>query len=169
MDIAELIENEWYVVRHSGETPEIALHSALYHLTRAKDGPRISLTSEQLTGLHAAAVDQFQEIIIRDITPKNIDSSSYRGIERSIVNYRRYLKFCQRQSLPNTLESVVAQQLITFLSSPVLRQSCEMCRRCLNCNFEEIEAFSRQLKMDCSPHLEQLKTFSYGCFSSAEC
>ena len=166
MDIAELIENEWYVVRYSGETPEIALHSALYHLVRAKDGPQLALTGEQLAGLQAAAVDQFQEIILRDITPKNIDSSGYRGIERSIVNYGRYLVFCQRQSLPNTLASVVGLQLIVFLSSSILEQDGEVCRRCLNCSFEEIVAFSLQLKVECGPRIDELRTFLYDCFSS---
>lgn len=157
MDVSELVENEWYVVRHSGETPEIALHSALYYLMRAKDGPQLSLTDEQLVGLQDAAVDQFQEIITRDITPKNIDSSSYRGVERSIVNYQRYLNFCERQALGNTLETVVGQQLIVFLSLPSLGQDEEICKRCLNCSFEEILAFSIQLKIDCRLRLDELR------------
>ena len=166
MDVSEIIENEWYVVRHSGETPEIAFHSAIYYLTRAKDGPRLSLTGDQLVDLQGAAVDQFYEIITRDITPKNIDSSSYRGIERSIVNYQRYLKFCQRQSLTNTLESAVGKQLIVFLALPALEQNATMLRQCLNCSLEEIIAFSLQLKTDCRTRLDELREVVDGCFSS---
>ncbi|CAG37807.1 unknown protein [Desulfotalea psychrophila LSv54] len=113
--IAELYENEWYVVRHSGEIPEIALHSALYFLTRDKIGPQLELTEVQLKGLQDAALSRFREIILRDILSENIGTSAYRGLSRCMANYQRYLKFCQRQSLEVGLREQVHRQLIVFL------------------------------------------------------
>ena len=91
------IENEWYIVRYSGETPEIAYNSAIYYLSRAQDGPRICLDEEQIELLKKAAVDRYAEIVLRDLQHDNCTKSIYRGIGRSIINYRRFCMFCERQ------------------------------------------------------------------------
>lgn len=50
IDLIEVLENEWHIVRYSGETPEIAYNSSIYYLTRAQDGPQINLDEEQEIG-----------------------------------------------------------------------------------------------------------------------
>jgi len=97
--VTEHIDNEWFVVRHSGELPEVALHSSLYYLTEAEDGPKLTLAENHLRELQAAAMERYQDIILRDLLPENRNASMYRGVKRAIVNYQRYQRFCHRQEL----------------------------------------------------------------------
>lgn len=162
MDALGMLEDEWYLVRHSGETPEIALHSALYFLTRSKDGPHLSLNDAQIAKLQVAAVDRFQEIIIRDIVPANVGTSGYRGIQRTMVNYQRYLSFIDRQALDNTLREHIGSQLIEFLAfeySEVLEGRVSS----LNADFKEILAFSLQLGVDCRQCIGDLQLLPHLC------
>ncbi len=92
-----VLEDEWLIVRHSGELPEIALHSALYSLTNDPQGPRLQLTLEEIEYLQDAALARCQEIILRDLCYQNRHLSIYRGLQRAIFNWRRFLAFCQRQ------------------------------------------------------------------------
>lgn len=157
MNVEELIENEWYVVRHSGETPEIALHSALYYLTRAKDGPQVTLLPEQLKELQQAAVSRFDEIIVRDLKHENANKSIYRGVERSIVNYQRYLKFCERQELDNQLRQRVAEQFCSFLDEESAILENESSKSIINCPFDELAQFADVLDVGCIAKLEFLR------------
>ena len=93
----ELLENEWFVVRHSGEIPEIALHSAFHYLTEDPNGPRLQLSVEELHSLQEAAAARYQEIILRDLCYENHKLTSYRGIQRAIFNWHRFVAFCERQ------------------------------------------------------------------------
>lgn len=146
-DLREILENEWYVVRHSGETPEIALHSAFYFLTRAKDGPQLTLSDEQRQWLLAAAVERFGEIIVRDLAHDNSGTSGYRGPRRSIVNFARFLTFCQRQDVdPGPTRAKVAAALRAFL----LRELAEVASgrtTLINCNYQQLAAFADELHL----------------------
>jgi hypothetical protein len=94
----ELLENEWFVVRHSGEIPEIALHSAFHYLTEDLNGPRLQLSAEEIRSLQDAAATRYQEIILRDLCYENRDLTIYRGIQRAIFNWHRFVAFCERQN-----------------------------------------------------------------------
>jgi len=85
------------MVRHSGEIPEIALHSALYFLTEDPDGPRLQLSVQEVETLQDAAICRYQEIIRRDLCFANRALPMYRGVRRAIFNWRRFVAFCQRQ------------------------------------------------------------------------
>ncbi len=156
MTIEELIENEWYVVRYSGETPEIALSSAFYYLTRAQDGPQLVLASEQRKKLQEAAIARFFEIITRDLNHENVGKAIYRGVARSIVNYQRYLNFCVRQQLENQLREQVTASFREFLCKEL-----ELLKRGkssnINCGLDELVDFSRQLELDANECLVQLQ------------
>lgn len=143
----EFLENEWYLVRYSGETPEIALHSAIYFLTRAKDGPKLELTGEQLAMLEKAAVARFTEIITRDINHDNIGTSGYRGVARSIVNYQRFLSFCRRRLLDEQqLRQEVGEKLDRFLAREIDDVTgCRSRSSVFNCSPGELADFARQL------------------------
>lgn len=145
----ELIENEYYVVRHSGETPEIAYNSAIYFLERAKDGPKIELTRTQQELLQAAAVERCEEIIVRDMYHENVGTSIYRGIARSICNYERFLKFCKRQDLdPEPVRKNVAPIYSTFLELELHNISSGTVPTAINCTFSELQEFAITLGVE---------------------
>ena len=147
--LAQLLEDEWYLVRHSGETPEIALHSAIYFLTRAKDGPHAVLGSEQVDMLLAAATTRFAEIILRDLQHANYGKSMYRGINRSLINYKRFSVFCRRQKVdPEGVRCQAAEAFCNFLSL-----ECEEVGRgkrgtIVNCSYAELVEFAGLLQVD---------------------
>ncbi|MGL1930645.1 MAG: hypothetical protein OCC45_02665 [Desulfotalea sp.] len=140
-DFEAIFEDEFYIVRYSGETPEIALNSSFYFLTRDKNGPQATLTAEQTEILQDAAVKQFSEIVLRDIIPENIGSSIYRGIARTIANYVRYLKFCERQNLLNILQDRLAEQLLLFFKYEANYLEKGEGTTNLNASVEEISQF----------------------------
>ncbi len=145
----EYVENEWYVVRYSGEIPEIALNSAFYYLTRDKKGPQIVLSEKEQDYLKNAAVDRFREIILRDIQFENREKSIYRGIKRTVANWYRFESFCTRQNISLTssgLKQEVASQLISFLSTA--SKSVGTCDFTLNCSREELVTFVTHLGLD---------------------
>ncbi len=148
-NLPEILENEWYLVRYSGETPEIAFHAAIYHLTEDSEGPLIKLSQSQYDMLQNAAVDRFLEIIVRDLLHKNSTTSMYRGICRSIVNYHRFRNFCVRQQRewPEVHEKAAAA-LCGFLET-----ECELVKdsgrpSLVNCTRRELIDFAADLGVD---------------------
>jgi len=153
----ELLEDEWYIVRYSGEIPEIAYNSAIYFLTRAKDGPRRKLSGEQVTFLQKAAMDRYREIVLRDLYHENHGKSIYRGIKRSIENYQRMCRFCSRQGLRgDDIRLETARQLLLFLR----REIEEVVRKgsrasIINCSREELYQFFSDLDVDPGPEIRE--------------
>ncbi len=150
-DEGKFLEDEWYQVRHSGELPEIALHSSIFFLTCDTEGPRMVLDDQQSLYLKQAARDRFQEIVLRDLLPENRDKTIYRGIKRTIANWRRYERFCQRQGfLVETFRREVAQQLKQFLiAEQNVDDVCEG-QSGLNCSYDDLLLFAEEIGMsDC--------------------
>ncbi len=144
----DLLEDEWYQVRYSGELPEIAFHSSLFFLTCDHNGPKIVLDEQQISYLQQAAVDRFREIVLRDILPENRGKSIYRGVGRTIANWRRYQIFCKRQNLDvDSFKSELAQQLKVFLLAE--QDAVDGCadKSGLNCCFDELVAFAEDIGM----------------------
>lgn len=149
LDLTETIENEWYVVRYSGETPEIAYNSAIYHLTRAKDGPQVCLTEQQIDLLKDAAVDRYTEIVLRDLQHVNCSKSIYRGIGRSIINYRRFCMFCARQELEVTrVRSKAAEALQIFIDTEIYQLQRLGRSSIINCTFKELQNYAAELGVE---------------------
>ncbi|RUM40426.1 MAG: hypothetical protein DSY80_10245, partial [Desulfocapsa sp.] len=93
----EILEDEVLILRDSGEIPEIAYHATLYYLTKDENGPGLGvLNEEELALLQEAALERYQEIVLRDLDPDNRDLGIYRGIRRSIYNWQRMQDFCGR-------------------------------------------------------------------------
>lgn len=141
-----VLENEWYAVRHSGEIPEIALCSAFYYLTEDNSGPCLVLTPHQYRTLVAAAELRYRDIVLRDLLHINRCKPIYRGIKRSIDNWYRYEKFCQRQQVdPISFKHDVAAVLLVFLAEEVV--DVERGRRgpSINCTFAELGGFAQRL------------------------
>ena len=144
--IAEYIDNEWFVVRHSGEMPEVAYHSALYYLSKAEDGPKFSLGPDQRRQLCGAAEERFREIVLRDLQPENRGTTIYRGVKRSMVNYRRYLRFCHREGLEIAgFSGEVAAALLLFLVSEAVASAKGMRQSVINCSFQELNHFAVEI------------------------
>ena len=136
-------------MRHSGETPEIALHSALYYLTRAKDGPRATLNKEQFDMLREAAVERFLEIVLRDLQHANCCTKTYRGLRRSIINYRRFCTFCERQKMdPGGVRRQAADALQVFLTTEHAEVSSGKRPSIINCSHRELKVFAAELGVD---------------------
>ena len=143
------LENEWFVVRYSGEIPEIAYHSAIYFLTRSSEGPQLDLTEDDLGVLKQAAQDRFLEIILRDLDPANRGSTIYRGVERSIINFHRFMKFCDRQGIePNGCGSTIAESLLCFLEAEVSDSLIGEKSSTLNCSFKDLLGFARAVGLE---------------------
>ncbi len=140
------LEDEWYHVRHSGEIPEVVLHSSLHYLTQDSDGPNLTLLKEDHRLLHGAACARYREIILRDIIPENRDTSVYRGLLRTICNWRRFKRFCKRYGIDAvSLQEEVAAQLNVFLLNELAEVAGDKRGSCLNCTYEELHSFGVEL------------------------
>jgi len=155
---SEMLENEWYHVRYSGEIPEIALHSSIYHLTEDPEGPGVALSKENLIYLKSAAQQRYLEIILRDITPENRETTMYRGILRSISNYRRFKRFCIRHDMDFTVvNDQVGESLLHFLRCEIENVERGVWQSCINCTYEDIVAFTTELHVSLDELGERLR------------
>lgn len=157
-NIDELIENEWYIVRHSGETPEIAYNSAVYFLTRAKDGPRVELSEQQRGVLKKAAVQRYSEIVLRDLCHSNRNKPIYRGIERSRVNFKRFSSFCMRQQIDGAaIRQLAADALIVFLETELHQVKRAKRPSIINCTYGDLCAYAAELGVDIADRFPALE------------
>jgi hypothetical protein len=139
-----LLDNEWHAVRDSGELPEVAYHSSLYYLTTDENGPRLQLSDEEIDRLLDAARCRYRDIILRDMLPENKGKSFYRGLKRSIENWRRFTVFHQRYKVDLLcLQQEAAAALQSFLTSEV--SSGVFPSASLNCTLQELLSFAREL------------------------
>jgi hypothetical protein len=143
----EHIDNEWFVVRHSGELPEVALHSSLYYLTEAEEGPKLTLAQHHVRELQAAAMERYRDIILRDLLPENRNTPMYRGVKRAIINYQRYQRFCHRQDLEVTagFTGEVAEAFSALLAAEVTDAAGGGGETSLNCSFHELQCFAAEI------------------------
>ena len=160
----EYLEEEWFIVRHSGEIPEIVFHSALFFLCEASDGPRLVLQPKQKQLLQQAALDRFREIILRDLQQANRKLPIYRGLARTIVNFQRYQKFCQRQQLDGSAFSKeIAAALLLFLVEECVTVRKGLRSPALNCSFPELSAFAAAVGLTGEPLMAILREICPGC------
>jgi len=139
-----LLDNEWHAVRDSGEIPEVAYHSSLYYLTRDENGPRLQLSDDEIDRLLDAAKCRYRDIILRDMKPENRGKPAYRGLKRSIENWRRFTVFHERYKVELiALQREAATALQAFLTSEIADGVFPSAW--LNCSFQELLAFARDL------------------------
>jgi len=142
-----LLAEEQLIVRHSGEIPEIAFHSSLYYLCEDPAGPQLSLTEKELALLRQQVIARYQEILLRDLSPKNRDARIYRGLKRCLFNWERLGKFCLRQEIKieAALRQEIAEALRCFLRQEADEVRAGLRHSCLNCTRDELEGFAREL------------------------
>ncbi len=143
-DSAALLENEWYLVRDSGELPETAFHASLHYLTFHSDGPHLQLDMAQRRSLFCAAAQRFEEIILRDLDFMTRNSPAVRGVGRAIINYQRFFIFCRRQKEESFFTRSVCEKLRPALVD-FLRAAEKEQRVVVNCSQEEMRNFAVQL------------------------
>ncbi len=160
MSGTDLLADEWLIVRHSGEIPEITYHGSLYFLEKDPLGPGLELSNAQKRHLKEAAVERYQEIILRDIQIENFPKTIYRGVKRSIYNWHRYEAFCARQELQcQQFRETVCKALFLFLEQGKNEAGKSLPKQFLNCRFDELERFmedlgrkKNELPDDLAPH-----------------
>lgn len=151
-DRMAILEGEVYVLRDSGEIPEIALHSTLHFLTRDPEGPQMLLDGEELEMLQDAALDRSREIVLRDLDPANRDLAMYRGPRRSISNWQRMQDFCQRINRDCTrFNETVRRACIDFLTRELADVRGGTRTSSVNCTANQLLDFVGDL--DLSPDL----------------
>jgi hypothetical protein len=143
-----ILEEEWLLVRHSGEIPEVALHASLHYLGKDAEGPKLVLTQEEEGQLQQAALARYQEIILRDFDPGNRDLSLFRGIRRANHNWYRYVRFCERISCDtDAFRMQAAQALLTYLE--VEQRDLRAGREpSINCTADALLTFALALGLD---------------------
>lgn len=163
-EIEALVEDEWYAVRYSGEIPEVAYHGALFHLTEADNGPRILLSRSQQARLLEAVIQRYLEITIRDLLPENQGTSGYRGLQRSYVNWQRFLVFCERNDINGAFyQETVARALTEFLCYEAGQVKIGEVHTELNCSYQELLDFAQLLDLDLEIIPAPLKNYFLNC------
>ncbi|MHB8808491.1 MAG: class I SAM-dependent methyltransferase [Desulfobulbaceae bacterium] len=150
-DRQALLEEESIILRNSGEIPEIALHSSLYFLTEDEAGPLLALQEDELELLYSAALARAREIVLRDLDPHNRDLRIYRGVARSMVNWQRLRKFCNRinRQCPGFREQVAAA-LRTFLHNEMREVRAGRRASSVNCCARDLDSYCRELSLEIS-------------------
>ncbi|MFZ5799359.1 MAG: hypothetical protein ACOY3O_13200 [Thermodesulfobacteriota bacterium] len=148
-DRKALLEEELILVRNSGEIPEIALHASLYFLSEDEDGPHLTLRDDERRLLYQAALARAKEIVLRDLDPRNRDLRIYRGVARSLVNWRRLQAFCGRINgqCPGFRETV-ARALLAFLDNELLEVRAGRRTSSVNCGVGDLEAFCFEIALE---------------------
>ncbi len=156
---AALLEEEWYLVRDSGELPETAFHSSLYYLTSHTDGPRLQLSDGQRDSLFHAAALRFIDIILRDLDFAARMSPAARGVGRAIVNYQRLSLFCKRQKKERWLRQSARRQLRAGLERFISAAQQEP-GAAINCTRPELEGLAMALGVSLPANLDQVFAFA---------
>ncbi|WP_457573555.1 hypothetical protein [Desulfolithobacter sp.] len=145
----QIIEDEIFILRDSGEIPEIALHSTLHYLTEDSDGPGLRLTQEEYNSLRDAAAARFRDIVLRDLDPSNRDLSIYRGIARTIINFHRFKAFCQRTGHDwGSFADLLRDKLCHFLQNELEEVTRGVRTSSVNCTVETLQGFLVELEMN---------------------
>ena len=148
LDKKKYIEEEAFIIEHSGEIPEVALHSSLYYLEEDPEGPGFELQVEDVFPLKEAVVKRYRIIILRDLDPENRDKAIYRGLARCAANWQRLVKFCSREQMDfQEIKIEAAGALQKFLINEVADVQCGSRSSSINCSLEELKILIVSLEL----------------------
>ncbi|MGQ9499920.1 MAG: hypothetical protein ACUVQ6_06170 [Dissulfurimicrobium sp.] len=163
VDLTDLLEEEAFMILHSGEIPEVAYYSAIHYLTRDTEGPGLSFEDIGKAGLmrlKVAVVGRYRLIILRDINPDNRDKRIYRGIQRAAVNWRRLKSFAAREGVEiGQIRLEVASALVSFLAQELTDVSSGRRESSINCTYDTLCSFIIEVGLSTSnlpPGIERL-------------
>ncbi|WP_035245336.1 hypothetical protein [Desulfogranum mediterraneum] len=141
-----ILEEEYLIVRHSGEIPEVALHSSLHYLCQDPEGPQMLLSGEELDALHGAVLERYLEMILRDLTPANRSLSLFRGVERAIINWDRFQLFSRRlEGDARAHIPTVAKAFVGLVEQEWAERRIDQTTPGMNCNPEAVLHFIEEL------------------------
>lgn len=144
-----LIEEEIFAIRHSGEMPEVALHTALYDLQEDPQGPRLTVSPDDFSLLKDAVEARYQRILMRDLTPRLRDRSIYRGLARAMANWQRLARFCKRENRDLAMHrQEAANAFVAFLETETVDVANGRQPSAANCTATELEAFAESLGLE---------------------
>ena len=147
-DRMAILEEEIFILRDSGEIPEIAFHTTLHYLTEDDEGPEMLLTAEELELLQDAALFRCREIVLRDLDPANRDLGIYRGVRRTIYNWQRKQDFCNRIGRDwSSFKETVGRALVEFLEQELVDVGSGSRMSSVNCSAEMILGFTVMLDL----------------------
>ena len=153
-DKKTFIGEEVFLIEHSGEIPEVALHGGLYYLTEDPEGPGLVLDDADILPMKQAAAKRYRAIILRDLDPENREKGVYRGLARCAANWRRLAKFCANEGLDiRAVRSEAAKALKEFVANEAAERERGARVSSINCSPEELAALvlSLGLSMDDLP------------------
>lgn len=146
---ADILEEELLLVRHSGEIPEVALHSSLHFLCDDLEGPGLILSDEELTLLQHAALARYREIVLRDLDTANRDLPLFRGIRRALHNWYRLARFSNTINCSiEDFRAIAAKALLTYLRQELEEVCCGKRAPSVNCSSEALNTFAITLGID---------------------
>ena len=114
----EVKEEAELIVYEGGEIPEVAYWNAWFYLTESPPkGLGLVLDKEEELVLKKAVIRRYMFIIQRDLTPKYIGKSFYRGPVRARINWYRLRKFLERYAFSlNGYRERIKELIENFLS-----------------------------------------------------
>jgi hypothetical protein len=144
-----ILEEEYLLIRHSGEIPEVALHATLYYLCEDEEGPGFILSAEELQPLQDAVLERYQEIILRDLDVENRDLSLFRGVNRAMCNWRRFVGFSDRIGVPSAeFKQQVGRALLTYFRREMIDVRAGIRTSSVNCSVSALQNFIDALEID---------------------
>ena len=144
-----MLEEEWLLVRHSGEIPEVALHASLHFLCEDEDGPGLILTEEEIKPLQDAALTRYQEIVLRDLDVANRDLSLFRGLRRANHNWYRFVRFSEKIGRPHEeFRATAAEALLGYLRLERVEVDAGTREPSINCSAEALLTFALALGVE---------------------
>ena len=144
-----ILEEEWLLVRHSGEIPEVALHASLHYLCEDEEGPRFILADEELKPLQDAVLERYREIVLRDLDVGNRDRSLFRGIKRALHNWYRYVRFSDTIGCSyEEFRAIAAQTLLLYLQEEADDVCSGKRTSSINCTTGALMSFVHTLGID---------------------
>lgn len=148
-DRQAVLEEELLIIRHSGEIPEVALHSGLHYLCEDSDGPGLQLLPSERRALETAVLERYQEIILRDLNAGNRKLPLFRGIRRAHHNWYRFVRFCDNiKCSSEEFRAVAAQTLVQYLHIAGAEQSAVNDCIVVNCTPDALLTFAIALGLD---------------------
>lgn len=145
----DIFAEEAFMIRHSGEIPEVAMHSAIHYLTDDPDGPGLEPSTPELALLKAAVLDRYRIIILRDLDLENRGRGLYRGLARSLVNWHRLVKFCRREGLGfEEVRQQAGAAFVHFIVGELAGVATGERNSCVNCSESQIREFAAELGLD---------------------
>ena len=140
------LEEEAIIFRNSGEIPEVTYHGSIYYLTKDPEGPGLSLDNEDLSRLKDEVVGRYRNILLRDMTLENRDKGLYRGLARSIANWRRFYEFSGQEDREiSRIRSEAADALKDFLHGEISDAQNNSKASSINCSARKLEEFAKDL------------------------